>query len=408
MIANCQTETNGLQQTQLGFIPKDWSVAKLGDHAAFKTGPFGSTLHKSDYVDGGIPVINPMQIVDGKLVPTSTMAITEATARKLSEFRLRPGNVVIGRRGDMGRCAVVEADADGWLCGTGSIEIRPQLSLDSGFLQRQIASPLIINEIENTSVGTTMINLNQATLSNLCIPLPPTLAEQEAIAEALGDADAWIESLEQLVAKKRQIKQGAIQQLLPGKKRLPGFEGEWEVKRLGDVAHIKTGDRNNEDKIEEGLYPFFVRSAKVERINSYSHDCEAVLVPGEGGIGSIFHYVTGRFDVHQRVYAIRQFAVDIAGKFVYFYMLLYFGDSAMQNTVKATVDSLRLPTFQNFEIRFPPTTEEQYAIAEVLSDMDEDISATEAKLVKAQQIKQGMMQELLTGRVRLVKSEIPR
>jgi type I restriction enzyme, S subunit len=135
----------------------------------------------------------------------------------------------------------------------------------------------------------------------------------------LSDADVLIESLERLIDKKHRVKQGAMQELLTGKKRPPGFSDEWTSKRMGEIAHIKTGSRNNEDKIENGEYPFFVRSATVERINSYSYDCEAILVPGEGGIGSIFHYVTGRFDVHQRVYAIAQFTEETSGKYVYFY-----------------------------------------------------------------------------------------
>jgi len=129
--------------------------------------------------------------------------------------------------------------------------------------------------------------------------------------------------------------------------------------------------------------------------------CEAILIPGEGGIGSIFHYISGRFDLHQRVYGITQFLQEISGKYVYLHgkeLCIH----AMQNSVKATVDSLRLPTFQNFEIALPPTFQEQTAIAAVLSDMDAEIAALEAKLAKARQVKQGMMQELLTGRIRLV------
>jgi type I restriction enzyme S subunit len=193
-----------------------------------------------------------------------------------------------------------------------------------------------------------------------------------------------------------------MQELLTGKRRLPGFTGARELERLGEIAHIKTGSRNNQDKVEDGKYAFFVRSATVERINSYSYDCEAILVPGEGGIGSIFHYINGRFDVHQRVYAITQFSPDTSGKYVYFYMAKNFGAHAMENTVKATVDSLRLPTFQNFEITMPPSLEEQTAIAAVLSDTDAEIAALETKLAKARQVKQGMMQELLTGRIRLL------
>ncbi len=218
----------------------------------------------------------------------------------------------------------------------------------------------------------------------------------------MSDADALIESLEQLIAKKRQIEQGTMQALLTGKQRLPGFSGTWETRRLGEIAHIKTGNRNNEDKIEDGIYPFFVRSETVERINSFSHECEAILVPGEGKIGEIFHYVKGRFDVHQRVYAITQFSKNVSGRYVHLYMTLHFGAHAMENSVKATVDSLRLPTFQEFKVKLPPTREEQHAIATILTDMDTELAELETRLTKTRQLKQGMMQELLTGRIRLV------
>ena len=177
---------------------------------------------------------------------------------------------------------------------------------------------------------------------------------------------------------------------------------EWEVKRLGEIAHIKTGRRNNEDKVADGQYPFFVRSEFVERINSYSHDCEAILVPGEGRIGDIFHYINGRFDVHQRVYAITKFVPGISGRFIHFYLAKNFGAWAMQNTVKATVDSLRLPTFQVFEMHLPPTETEQTAIAEVLTEMDAELAVLEQRREKTRALKQAMMQELLTGRTRLV------
>ena len=96
----------GFKQTEVGVIPEDWEVMRLGRLATFKTGPFGSALHRSDYVDNGIPVVNPMQILDGNIVPTRSMAITEEAAQKLSDFRLKAGSIVIGRRGDMGRCAL--------------------------------------------------------------------------------------------------------------------------------------------------------------------------------------------------------------------------------------------------------------------------------------------------------------
>src|SRR6266487_4356174 len=122
---------HGYKQTEVGVIPEDWEATELGRHATFRTGPFGSALHHSDYVADGVPVINPMQIVDGKIEPKPSMAITERAARKLADFRLSAGDIVIGRRGEMGRCAFVQPQQGGWLCGTGSMIIRTGSALDA-------------------------------------------------------------------------------------------------------------------------------------------------------------------------------------------------------------------------------------------------------------------------------------
>jgi len=311
-----------------------------------------------------------------------------------NEARLKPPAVITGRKGILGKVFLVEEPC--WPHDT-TLWVKDFKGNDPGFVYWF----LVHFRLERFDAATSVPTLNRNNLVGIPIKLPP-LPEQRAIARVLRDVDALLGALEKLIAKKRDLKQAAMQQLLNGQTRLPGFTGEWEVKRLGDLSHIKTGSRNNEDKVDGGQYPFFVRSEIVERINSFSHDCEAILVPGEGRIGSIFHYIHGRFDVHQRVYAITQFEPNTSAKFVHFYMAKKFGVWAMQNTVKATVDSLRLPTFQNFELKMPPTVEEQTAIAGVLSDMDAEIAALQERLAKTRALKQGMMQELLNGRVRLI------
>lgn len=250
---------------------------------------------------------------------------------------------------------------------------------------------------------TSIPQINNKHITPLRVQFPEDPEEQRKIAKALADADALIDSLEQLLTKKRQIKQGAMQELLTGKRRLPGFTGEWKTASLGQIAKVKTGSMNNQDKVDDGEYPFFVRSQSVERIDVFTHDCEAILVPGEGGIGSIFHYIQGRFALHQRVYGITDFSDEVLGRFLFFFMRVFFGAHAMENSVKATVDSLRLPTFLNFELRLPPTKDEQTAIVEVLSDLESAVEALELRLTKARALKQAMAQALLTGRIRLVE-----
>ncbi|WP_299220814.1 restriction endonuclease subunit S [uncultured Alistipes sp.] len=170
---------------------------------------------------------------------------------------------------------------------------------------------------------------------------------------------------------------------------------EWEVVKLGNLSQIKTGKRNGDEQIKNGRYPFFVRSNFIARIDSYSFDGEAILVPGEGGIGNIFHYINGKFDYHQRVYKISNFADILNGKFLYYYLQQYFGIYALSLTSKATVDSLRLPTFQDFAIAIPYNIEEQRKIAEALSDVDALIATLDKKIAKKRLIKQGAMIRLL-------------
>jgi type I restriction enzyme S subunit len=253
-------------------------------------------------------------------------------------------------------------------------------------------------------------------LRRMPLPVPP-LSEQEAIAATLSDADALIESIEQLIAKKRHIRQGAMQELLTGKRRLPGFAttGEykhsesgpipvdWELDNVESLAHITTGSRNTQDNVRDGNYPFFVRSQTVERINSYSFDGEAVLTAGDGvGTGKVFHYIRGKFDVHQRVYMISRFTERLDGFFFYLYFSTHFYNRIMQMTAKSSVDSVRREMIARMLVPIPSIKEEQIAIANVFKDVDAEIDTLIAKLAQARQIKAGMMQELLTGRIRLV------
>ncbi|WP_010487494.1 restriction endonuclease subunit S [Pseudomonas sp. S9] len=375
--------TPGYKQTEVGLIPEEWRVAAIGEITDIRVGrdlqedkfsTFGDSTYR-------FPVYSNTVAGLGLYGFYST---PEYEGDSLT---------VVGRGVGLGTAFARTG-------GYGAVGRLLVLLVGSRVNARFLAT--YINERVSIFVETGGIpQLTGVQFSKYRVALP-SLPEQRAIATALSDVDTLLDALGRLIAKKRDLKQAAMQQLLTGQTRLPGFQGEWVVKLVGDIAHVKTGSRNNEHKVEDGLYPFFVRSEFVERINSYSHDCEAILVPGEGRIGDIFHYINGRFDVHQRVYAITKFIPDISGRFIHFYLSKNFGAWAMQNTVKATVDSLRLPTFLTFEMRLPPTKAEQTAIATVLSDMDAELVALEQRLAKTRALKQGMMQELLTGRTRLV------
>ena len=395
----------GYKQTEVGMIPEDWQVetlARVCEPKGIVRGPFGGALKKETFVPTGFKVYEQRNAIY-KSCAAGSYFIDQSKYSEMQRFRVAPGDFIVSCSGTIGCIYMLPQDAPEGVINQALLKLRINSAVAATeFFYAYFGWENFQAEIVDSTQGGAMKNLvGMHVFKNTPIALPP-LAEQNAIASALSDLNAQLSSLDDLLCKKRNIKQAAMQELLTGKRRLPGFEGEWEATKLGDVANIKTGSRNNEDKNEDGEYPFFVRSDIVEKINSYSYDCEAILVPGEGRIGEIFHYVNGRFDVHQRVYAITQFKAGLSGKFVHSYMAMNFGSWAMQNTVKATVDSLRLPTFQTFEMLVPPTEDEQIAIAAVLCEMDAELAALETRRDKTRDLKQAMMQELLTGRIRLV------
>ena len=166
-------------------IPENWKWVRFSDLMnAMSTGPFGSMLHKSDYVTDGIPLVNPSNIINGKIIPSEKMRVSEDTAKRLDSYRLYTGMIVIGRRGEMGRCAVVGENENGWLCGTGSFFLMPSSSLRVDYISYLFTTYYVKTYLGGASVGTTMKNLNHKILSKMPVPLPP-LAEQKRIVEKL-------------------------------------------------------------------------------------------------------------------------------------------------------------------------------------------------------------------------------
>lgn len=398
----------GYKQTEVGIIPEDWeprridSVCKLINGRGFKPHEWQTT---------GLPIIR-IQNLNGS---DDFNYFRGTYDRKLE---VEPGQLLFawsGSRGTSFGPHIWQGSLGLLNYHTWKVVIREE-DVNKGYFLHSLRQ--LTTFIEDKAHGASaLVHTQKWEMEGFQFPLPPTLAEQEAIAGALSDADALIESLEQLVAKKRQIKLGAMQELLTGKRRLPGFATssstkqseagtipeDWGIAFVKDFAHITTGSRNTQDRVEDGEYPFFVRSQIVERINSYSFDGEAVLTAGDGvGTGKVFHYINAKFDTHQRVYRISHFSEQVSGYFFYLYFSTYFYDRIMQMTAKSSVDSVRMEMIAKMPIPLPSTRKEQQAIATILSDMDAEITALEAKLAKARQVKQGMMQELLTGRIRLI------
>jgi type I restriction enzyme S subunit len=176
---------------------------------------------------------------------------------------------------------------------------------------------------------------------------------------------------------------------------------DWKVEYIENLAYEDTGGKNTQDRIEDGLYPFFVRSQKIERIDSYSYEGKAVLTAGDGvGTGKVFHYIDGRFEVHQRVYIINRFNEAVIGSYFYLCFSNKFYDRIMQMTAKSSVDSVRREMITRMLLPLPPLPE-QRAIATALSDVDALIESLEKLIAKKRDVKQATMQQLLTGATRL-------
>lgn len=182
-------------------IDPEWEMVELGEVCEnIYTGPFGTVLHKSDYVVDGIPLINPQNIGDGVVIPDGAKHVSRKTAERLNEYRLRTGDVIIGRRGEMGRCALITEEMDGWLCGTGCFFIRLKGQCNPTYIAMQLGSTEAKAYLEQQAVGVTMLNLNTRILSSITIPLPP-LAEQERIVAELEEERCMVEAAKALAAR---------------------------------------------------------------------------------------------------------------------------------------------------------------------------------------------------------------
>ena len=250
---------------------KGWAPCTLADVVTLKTGPFGSAVHQSDYVNGGTPLINPTHIKSGRLVPDFSVTVTPEKLTELNEYKLVEGDVVMGRRGEMGRCAVAPKTAEGWLCGTGSVIARPTNAITPHFLQRFLSSPETVRALNGDSVGSTMVNLNQKILLSLSIDLPP-LAEQKRIADKLDTVLTRVDAVNTRLARVapllKRFRQSVLAAATSGRLTEDWRESRslapWGATEVQNVAHVGTGStplRSNPDFFAEFGTPWVTSSA---------------------------------------------------------------------------------------------------------------------------------------------------
>ncbi|MDY3554895.1 restriction endonuclease subunit S [Gemmata sp. JC717] len=405
----------GYKLTEVGVIPDDWELRPMLSAVRIANGqvdpkvePYRSMiLVAPDHIEEG----------SGRLLKTETAAAQHAISGK---YLFASGDIVYSKIRPYLRKAIL-ANFSG-LCSADMYPLKPAPSVSAGFVFALVLGHHFSRYAESVSVRSGMPKINRSELAEYSFALPPTKAEQEAIATALSDADALIESLEQLLAKKRHVKQGAMQELLTGKRRLAGFTGEWEVTRLGDVC-VKIQDGTHFSPVLGGNDYLYITSKNIgfgsfdissaERISTAEHAkiyarCDVrrgdILFTKDGANtgNATLNPLDEPFSLLSSVALLRFDSRRHAAAFFLYQILAPDGQQRIKELMsgnaitRLTLKKIREMTFSVASI------DEQTAIAAILSDMDTEIAALETQLAKARQVKQGMMQELLTGRVRLV------
>ena len=384
----------GYKRTEVGVIPEDWSVQQLQNVCDVRDG----THESPRFYNEGIPLVTSKNIVNNHLDLENISYISERDANDINRrSQVDFNDILMSMIGTIGSAVLI--DFAPLFCIKNVALIKPRSVLPR-FLIQLIASPQFQDYLNDNLDGGIQKFIALGTLRSLTIPIP-LLPEQRAIAEALSDVDELLAALDKLIAKKRAIKQAAMQQLLTGKTRLPGFSGEWKTKRLGDVCQITTGRKDVNEENPVGQFPFFTCSRSYTFSDSYSFDTEAILIAGNGEVGNL-HYYKGKFEAYQRTYVLTDFMENV--HYLWQQLSTFLADSLGIGKIGSSIPYIKKENLLGFQFYSPRDPSEKSAIAQVLSDMDAEIAALERQRDKTKQIKQGMMQQLLTGRVRLVET----
>ena len=414
----------GYKQTDLGVIPEHWHIRQLADICmpqGIVRGPFGGTLKKDTFVTSGFKVYEQQNAIY-KSSEIGSYFVDQSKYAEMHRFSVSPGDFIISCSGTIGRIFQIPPDAPQGVINQALLKLTTddEVVYDRYFYILFEWDEFQIRIIDSTQGGAMKNLVGMDVFRTITVVLPP-LSEQHAIAEALSDVDGLIAALEALIAKKRAIKQATMQQLLTGKTRLPGFSEAWETKRLEEIASFFKGSGlSKTDLSPDGkrrcihygeLFTTYGECiAKVlhgtDRDGTFFLSlCNDVLMPGSdvtpNGLATASSISFSDVILGGDILVIRVPSDILNGTFLA-YAIKINRNQVMQLISGTTVYHLYGRDMANFSF-VVPNVAEQNAIVSVLSDMDAEIAALEQRWDKTRAIKQGMMQQLLTGRVRLVK-----
>ena len=398
----------GYKKTEVGVIPEDWEVKKLLDVVDY-VDYRGKTPPKQE---SGIFLVTAKNIREGFIdYESSQEYVSEVEYDKIMR-RGKPkiGDVIITTEAPLGNVATVDNESIALAQRVIKYRARDQ-KLNHEYLKYYLLSNKFQKILLDNSSGTTAQGIKGSILHTLPIIIA-TPTEQRAIAQTLSDVDGLIAALDRAIAKKRNIKTATMQELLTGKKRLPGFNEEWQVKRLGDIANITMGQSPSSqyyNSKEIGL-PLIQGNADIKNrravIRNYTSEVTKkcyygdIILSVRAPVGEVaktnFDACIGR----------GVSAISYPNDFLYHYLI--FRESRWSKLSKgSTFDSINSTEIKSLEIKLPVDLKEQSAIASILSDIDAEIAALEKRRAKTKAMKQGIMQELLTGKTRLIVDNNP-
>jgi type I restriction enzyme, S subunit len=413
----------GYKQTEVGVIPEDWDAVRIGDLFTFKNG-----LNKAKQFFGhGTPIVNYMDVFGRPGLRVEAIGgRVDVSPKELNAYEVRRGDVFFTRTSEtvdeIGIAAAMLDEPEKTVYSGFVLRARPvDESLDDLFKAYCFAPRYFRRQVTARASYTTRALTNGRSLSAALLARPPK-AEQRAIAAALSDVDALVGGLERLIAKKRDLKQAAMQQLLTGQTRLPGFSGEWEAKRLGELAQMGSGGTPLSSVLAyyDGGIPWvsiadMTEAGKVIEATERSltllglANSAAQMFPA-GTVLYAMYASLGECSMAGVPLCTSQAILGIRPNDRLYNEFLYYFLTSIKAMVKTlgqhgTQANLNKAIVQDFYLDLPPR-EEQTAIAAVLSDMDAELAVLEARRDKTRDLKQAMMQELLTGKTRLVPAGV--
>ena len=411
----------GYKQTEVGVIPDDWEVKPLGALIRLQA---GYSFRSENFTDIGIPVIRISDIQDG--IANVDSAICHAPFNIDDDFVVKNGDFLVAMSGaTTGKVGVFGGPKPAYQNQrVGRFVVRDEERTSQAFVGQIVRSSQFGTRLSALLEQGAQPNVSGKQIESLIFPIPSALPEQRAIATALSDVDALLGGLNRLIAKKRDLKQAAMQQLLTGQTRLPGFSGEWEVKRLDALADIRSGGTpsTGEPRFWDGDIPWCTPT-DITALNGHKYLGETARMITQLGLKASSaemlpaHSVvmTSRATIGEC--AINSVPVSTNQGFKNFVpfastdvdFLYYLLRTQKQGFISLCGGSTFLEIgkmqLSAYEVRLPNTKPEQTAIAEVLTEMDAELEGLEQRREKTRALKQAMMQELLTGRTRLIAPE---